>query len=526
MKRGWLLPIAIALVAHGAALGGGFAADDMPDIVAHPVVRGDAAPWQVYEYNYMGAPIGEGANTVRPLATLLFAAEWAAWGERPALFHAVSLLLFCGCVWVAYRYARLLAGDGVALATAALFASLAIHVDAVGLVANSAEVLSLGLALAALWAAARGRAGLAALAYAAALLSKESAIGVPAVAAAQLLFLTARGSAERRAGARALAAMLVAAAVYLAARAALLDFDVEGSIIAADNPLLDAPAGTRLWMPLVLLGKYLATTMAPLSLAFDHTWNDVPAVVDLADPHGWLGLAAVIGFAAAAVAAWRRRAPRRSKVGICGDDQPDVAGPGAALVALVGFAAAYALFSNSVFLIVTIYAERLFLAPSFWVCLAAAMGARWLAEREPSARRGLVGLAALVIASQVALSALRSREIGSNMDLLASQVESAPDSLKGRLHYARELAARGHAEEATWHIAVTYAGRRAFPDPSWRAPRDVEELPVEERLARLPELVAPGTAPAEYWRRLRPVARRFVGPQALPVIDRYARGAR
>lgn len=503
----WLLPIAIALVAHGVALGGGFAADDMPDIVAHPVVRGDAAPWEVHEYNYMGAPIGEGANTVRPLTTLLFAAEWAAWGERPALFHAVSLLLFCGCVWVAYRYARVLAGDGAALATAALFASLAIHVDAVGLVANSAEVLSLGLALAALWAAARGRAGLAAAAYAAALLSKESAIGVPAVAAAQLLFLTARGSAERRAGARALAAMLVAAAVYLTARAALLDFDVEGSIIAADNPLLDAPAATRLWMPLVLLGKYLATTLAPLSLAFDHTWNDVPAVVDLADPHGWLGLAAVIGFAAAAVAAWRRRA-------------------GAALVALVGFAAAYALFSNSVFLIVTIYAERLFLAPSFWVCLGAAMGARWLAEREPSARRGLIGLAALVIASQVALSALRSREVGSNMDLLASQVETAPDSLKGRLHYARELAARGHAEEATWHIAVTYAGRRAFPDPSWRAPRDVEELPVEERLARLPELVAPGTAPAEYWRRLRPVARRFVGPQALPVIDRYARGAR
>jgi hypothetical protein len=242
--------------------------------------------------------------------------------------------------------------------------------------------------------------------------------------------------------------------------------------------------------------------VAPLSLSFDHSYNQVPAAVDLADPLGWLGLAAAGALIAAAAVALRRKSA-------------------VPLVVIAGFAASYALFSNTAFLIVTIFAERLFLAPSWWLCLGAVVAARWLLAREPSVRPALVALCAVVVVSQVALAALRSREIGSSADLLAAQVDTAPDSVKGHLYYARELASQRQAEEAVWQVAIAYAGQRAFPRP-WRAPRDVDRLPVRERLARLPQLVAPDMAPRDYWSLLRPVARRFVGRQSLPIIDDLA----
>ncbi len=500
----WLLPVAVALLAHGASIGGGFTVDDGPDIVDHPVVSGDAAPWEVHHYNYMGEPVGTGTNTIRPLATLLFAAEWQLWGARPALFHAVSVLLFCVLVLLVQRYARVLVGPGPALAVAALFASLAIHVDAVGLVANSAEVLSLALGVLALLAAARGRPVVAGVALLAALLAKESSIGVPLVAAAQVLLMTGRGTPERRRGALAVAALLGAAALYLVARAALLDFDVEGNVLQADNPLLDAPPGARLWMPFVLLGRYVALTLAPLSLSFDYTYNQIPAAADLADPHGWLGVALVLGAAAVTALALRRRAA-------------------VPVVIAVGFAASYGLFSNTLFLNVTIFAERLFLAPSLWLCLAAVCAAQRLLAREPSARRALIALCGTIVVSQVALAAVRSSETRSNLSLFAAQVVTAPDSMKGRLYYGRALAAEGAAEEALWQVAIAYDARLAFPGP-WRAPREVEDLPVRERLRRLPQLVAPDMPAADYWRTLRPVAVRFAGRQVLPIIDRLASG--
>lgn len=62
--RGYLLPVVIAVLAHGLGLGGEFVADDIPDILQHPVVTGAAPIGEVLDYNYMGAPLGEGANTL------------------------------------------------------------------------------------------------------------------------------------------------------------------------------------------------------------------------------------------------------------------------------------------------------------------------------------------------------------------------------------------------------------------------------------------------------------------------------
>lgn len=506
----WALPIAVAVLAHGLGIAGDFVADDIPDIVEHPVIGGGESLAHLLDYNYMGAPLGEGANTIRPLATAELALEWRVFGGRPALFHLASIAWFIALVVVVQATLRRLVSAPAACWGAALFAALAIHVDAVALTANRAEVSSLVLALLALGSALDGRALRAMALYLAALLFKESAFLLPLICAWWLVAMEGAGALRLRRRGAAIAGLVATAAVFFAARSALLSVDISGFILPADNPLLGAPVAARAWMPLVLLGEYLALTAVPVSLAFDYTYAAIPVDADLGRLAGWLGAGFAAALAAIIVARLRR-------------------GPGApvwlrALAAAAGgFAISYALFSNSVFLIVTLFAERLFLAPSFFlVAMIAIAGERLAAAIEGRGTRQLIAVgAAAVIAAQAALAALRTSETLDEASLFAAQVKARPDSVKGRLYHARSLARGGDYDEALWHLGVASAGRRRFPAP-FEAPR-LEGEPIAARLAALPQLLAPDRPPAEFWRAFRRFAVATLGPGAGAAVDRAVR---
>ncbi|MBH23308.1 MAG: hypothetical protein CMH57_02370 [Myxococcales bacterium] len=507
LAEGPIAPIVVALAVHGVGLGGGFALDDVPDIVRHPVVGGDAPWWSVLNYNFMGAPLGEGVNTIRPLTTLELAAEWALWGDAAWLFHLTSVLLFAGLVWAAHGLARDLFRSGrLATVAASLFAVLAIHVEAVAMIANRAEVLSLLMVALMLRAALRGHTLAAALAYLAALLFKESAFLAPAALA--WWFVVEHGPEEldlRKRG-TIVGGLGVAALLFLAARMTLLPLDVSDQIVHPDNLLIGQPWAVRLWTPFVLLGRYLALTAAPVGLSYDYTYAAIPVALDLADPYGWLGALAVVGGGAGAVALWRREA-RWAK---------------ACLIALGGFAASYLLFSNSVFLIVILFAERLFLAPSLWLVLAL-VAAAWggvEATREPERLKLLLGVAIGVVGVvQAPLAVNRTLDWRSDLTLMRAQVQTQPSSLKGRLAYASELVRHGRPDEALWHFGVAVAGRGRYPEP-WSPPEGADQLPLEDRLRLLHGLIAPEVTPAAFMAQFGGMATGLLGEGVKPALER------
>lgn len=503
----WILPVAVALAAHGVGIGGDFVGDDIPDIVEHPVVGGGAPLTELFDYNVMGDPRGEGANTIRPLATLMFALEWRLAGPRPAVFHALSVLWFVALVVIAQRTMGRLLSPRAAAAGAALFAALAIHVDAVALIANRPEVCSLLFALLALGAAVDGRTAAACALYLVALLFKESAFLLPAIAAWWIAAADRPSALHPRRRGKPVLALALLAAAFFAGRSLLLSFDVSGAILPADNPLLIAEAPARLWMPWVLLGEYLELTAIPVDLAFDHTYAAIPVDADLSRGTGWLG----VGFGAALVAIAALRFSRG----------PRAAGPLRALaVAAGGFAASYALFSNSLVLIVTLFAERLFLAPSLFLALGLAAAGAALAPRIGSRPIRIAAGAgiALIVCTQIALAAARTWECRSERSLLAAQVAARPDSVKGQLYRARVLARGGEHLEAIWHLGVAAAGRAAFPGP-FEAPRR-EGVPIRARLAELPELLAPEESPRAFWAGFRSFVARTLGPASAAALDR------
>jgi hypothetical protein len=496
----WLVPLVAALLAHGLGLGGGFVYDDLTDVVEHPVVNGTAPLSDLLAYNYMGSPVGEGANTIRPVTTLLFALLWRGFGPAPLVLHAFALLVYVACVMAAQRVFRLFLAEWPAMLAALVFAVLAIHVEVAASIANSAEALSLLLALVSFHAATRDRASVAALLYLAALLAKESAILLPVLVA--WYWLCQEGPRSLLAHRRVLIALVIVAAAYLLARSALLPFGIQGLILAADNPLLDASLAERLWMPFVLLGRYLHLTIAPTELAADYTYTVIP----VAPPpeglaYGIAGLAFTL-LALAAMLALRRREDARGLV-----------------FALGATFISYALFANAVFLNVTLFAERLFLAPSAWLLLAAASAAMLL---RPRGRRLFAVLAAIILATQAPLSAARALDWRTPHTLLAAQVEAQPDSVKGQLYYATLLGRAGQWDEAIWHLAIAADGRRSFPG-RWRAPRLPLDLPAEQRVMRLPDLFARGATPLAYFGGLRRVAAETLGPSAASAVDDIVR---
>jgi hypothetical protein len=189
-------------------------------------------------------------------------------GLAPTAFHATSLLLWFGVLASMFLWTRRLLGTQVAAIGTAGVAALQAWAVPVPWASGSQDLWMLLWALLCLILFARGAPWLAAIALALALLSKETAITLPAVATLFAWIV------ERRSAARALRS---AAPLWMVAL-----------LWAGLHPML----GGRLWHPGSQLG-FLAFRPIEVGLGSVRTFVNLERVPDPA--HGWL---------AAATSAW------------------------------------------------------------------------------------------------------------------------------------------------------------------------------------------------------------------------------
>jgi hypothetical protein len=182
--------LGVTALLYAATLRFGFVNDDHSQIVNNVTIQS----WhfvpayfrgQVWDFLYPGTP----GNYYRPLNLLLFRLNDALFGLHPAGWHAGNVGLHLGVTALIYCLARRLSGKPrVAAFTALLFAIHPMRHEVVGWVSGSTESLWSALFLAAFLAYLKARDGRPFLwmatscgFYAAALLSKETAIMLPAV---------------------------------------------------------------------------------------------------------------------------------------------------------------------------------------------------------------------------------------------------------------------------------------------------------------------------------------------------------
>ena len=458
-RRGVILLLAAAVLPFLPALSGAFVYDDFPAILKNPSVR--AA--DVRAVFASGSYWREEVVGYRPITTLSFIANLAVAGERPWAFHATNIALHAANALLVAAIARRVLRDAVAGSRGGMFAVLAALVFAVhpaqvesvaGIAAGRAELLSALFVLLAMLVSSEGagasarsngapawRAIGAAALYLAALLSKESALPLPA-----FVFLLAGDARRARGalGARAAetpaaayrrhllvryGAFAVALAAYLAMRHAALG-RVGGMLPAfLDNPLAHAPHSAFVPGVLRVASEYARLIIFPAALSADYGFDAVPlssSILSLSALPGVLLVAALIA------------APIRLRGG----------GGARALIAL---AIALAIPLHLVATLPALCAERFLYLPMAFVgfAVAAIVATAARGEERPSAGRSAerplrsgsgflaAGLAALVLLLG-ARSAVRAADWRSEIALFESSARAKPGS--ARLHNALGLA--------------------------------------------------------------------------------------
>jgi hypothetical protein len=460
----------VAAAAYGNALGNGFAYDDVQIVVDDEnLADASALPGRLLE-PYWPKDVDGDLGLWRPLTTATLAIQRQLVGLRPAVFHGVNLVLH-GLVTA---LVVLLAAHFVPVPAAGLagllFAVHPVHVEAVANVVGLAELLSTALYLTACLLFLRGTrpdeegpgsgttAVLAGL-YAAAFLTKESAVTLPA--ALVLLDLVRRPVAVRAVGpwlrrrGPVLLVLALTAGAVLAVR-----YSVLGTLASPDPPLgaqrlAEMP---RIWTLAVVWLHMARLLVFPATLSADYS----PAVIPLLT--GWTPAAvagALVALAALALAlvAWGSSIGSRTPVTTGAGEDPS-AGPGTGdarvppgrlpALAVVWFVVTISPVSNVLFLSGILLAERTLYLPSVgFLVVVGWLGARLVAQR------GALGGAVLVVvfALMFGRAWTRTPTWSSTESVFLTLADEHPASGRAQWMVGDMLASRGQVGRAKWHWA-------------------------------------------------------------------------
>jgi tetratricopeptide (TPR) repeat protein len=431
-RSAWFaMPALISILLYANTLGHQWCLDDYSVIVDNWVTKKgwEGIPLHLqhdYRYGYWGVSQGD---LYRPLSLVMFAAEWAIWGDHPLPGHVINVLLYgllCfGFGYVLYLWSR---RPTLSMLAALLFAVHPVHTEVVANIKSRDELLSFLFLMLAWWAWQRLQhhqpsalyigAGMAA--FFLALLAKESALTfLPLFPLSILLF---RQKPARMDYLQTLW-LLLPAGIFLTLRQVVLG-SVRGldKVSVLDNVLSGAgDTPTALASALRHIGEYLRILVAPWPLSSDKGWNQIP-LTGFDSVGVWISLLAIAAGLYGIYWFWRR-----NKLVALG---------------LVWFVCTFSLAANLLFLIGTSYGERLLFLPSagFSIAVAALLvprgGSRGPWPQYFKQRSGWVFAGVLLVFAT--LSVLRNPAWYDSYTLYSTDIQHSPESVKLRYHYALE----------------------------------------------------------------------------------------
>ncbi len=298
----WLLLVASTVAVYANSLPNGFHYDDGSMIVTNPAVHGlDRLP-----SHFVSATAGneEEQPSYRPLVMVTYVLNYA-WGRTdPTGYHVVTIGLHLAAACLVILLVWNLTGNRLAAFFGGLlFALHPIQTEAVNYITARSSVLYSAASLAAVVLFIRyrrsprpGMLAAASLSYAAALLSKEAAIVVPALLVGYDVIVRRCGWRDLGRWLRPHAAFVLLTLAFLGLRRTLLG--------AATLPAAHGDSLVAAMTFAAIVKKTLVGQLAPVNLSLSHAFGPIRTVT--ADALLACGLLAAL---LAASAGLRRRAP-------------------------------------------------------------------------------------------------------------------------------------------------------------------------------------------------------------------------
>jgi Tfp pilus assembly protein PilF len=447
----YLLLILLAFLPYLNSLANTFVYDDRQQVLANPYV---------HSFRYLGRIFGstvwtfEGAqgvtNYYRPLMTFAYLIAYKIFGSLPFGFHLVNLVLHAAVVLLLFAVTEQLFQDRLlSLIASGLFALHPIHTESVSWIAGITDLelrffFLLTFLLYLRLAVPRGETAPSPLsyiwmllAYGLALLSKEQALVLPALAIVyEHFYRPDRATSQFQDKSRRYLPLCLVAAAYVAFRS----FALGGFAPAIWRPSLSW-SGVLL-NGIALTGGYLGKLVWPAHLTAFYVFHESRSI---RDPHVLAGLAGLLVCTGLFVWLWRNARPFS--------------------FALLWMGATLGPVLNARWMPAQVFAERYLYLPSVGFCwlIASAVAKFWQEARgeSPSAGRALmrqaIAISVVVVGCLYAVRTVeRNRDWRSDEVLYRRTLDAQPDAQVIHTNLGVDYADSGDwsAAEREWILAL------------------------------------------------------------------------
>lgn len=433
-----------AMIPYLNTLGNGFVFDDNLQVLQNPYIR---------NFHYIGAIFGSNVwsfistktmtNYYRPLMTVQYLITYHFFGKMAYPYHLLNVLMNFGVVLLVYALTRrMFSSKTIATITAVLFAVYPIHSEVVAWVAAVPDLQMTIFILAAFWffldIGEPGRRRwwtwpMLSLCFSCALLSKEPAIMLPAVAVVyEHFYRDGASTTALRVKLQRYIPLWGISGVYLICRFAII-----GALARSVHVRL--PWFETILTANALAGEYVAKLVWPFNLSAVH---DLRAARMLLDAHFLAGIACVAALSGAAWFLWKRKV--RAGFGL----------PWMFLFLMPAL--------NTRWMVSVSYSERYLYLPSVGFCWLAAVAIEWCAKTRSS--RNDVWLPRLALAGGGALCVLlgykiviRNRVWHDDVAFYESTTRENPEQAWLRTDLGTAYARIGQIQSAIaeWNTAVS-----------------------------------------------------------------------
>lgn len=427
----WMM-IILGLVAFGLyanTLGHGFAFDDVAVIQANRFThQGLAGIPKMLTTFYWAGYWDYNNGLYRPLSMIGFAIQWQLFGDAPAGYHVVSVLLYVITTVLMFATLRRLLSEyspNLPFVATLIFAAHPTHTEVVANIKSQDELLCLIFALLTVQFVLRNierrspsHAVLACVCFTFALLAKEGALVFLGAIPLMLYFFR---DLKWKAVARNVAPLAGVSVAWLVLHQWIVHghappvhpYNIDDNALVAAQSLLEREA-TAIYM----MGRYLLLLVFPHPLSYDYSYNQIP-LVSFASAKAVISLGALAALALVAI----RDLKKRTLVSF----------------GILFFFITISMTSNLIILIGDTMADRFLYVPSLGFAVVAAYGWTRLMSVPSGAGTSLafVSLKFLPVYALTALygyaTATRNMDWHDNIRLFMTDVRFSPAS--ARAHY-------------------------------------------------------------------------------------------